>query len=344
MVPNGGIIDMNENRIVLSEVGIEIPIDRSKGGHFVIPIHSISGEKDKNIQGEEADIIMLLTLGSLKDDGLQAFHDEVGHTVFVAAALNNEEKSQVEKVHRYFGHRSSRRVWELFAKANRLKGKKKAVYEVIDNCETCSKFKKAPPRPKVGIPSVNNFNEVVGLDLKVISASKGEYILWMVDLFSKLIKGKFIKNKHPETILDAIVSSWIIGDGAGPGHPSRGFWCDNGGEFLNEEVLEFAAAMNVDIRMTSADSPWQNGVVERHHATADGIVEKLMFEDPHINIQEAINKASFSKNTDPNHTGFSPMQLMIGHNPAFPGLAEAYLSSSNVKSGNKYMNKMKELD
>ena len=98
--------------------------------------------------------------------------------------------------------------------------------------------------------------------------------------------------------------------------------------------------MNVDIRMTSADSPWQNGVVERHHATADGIVEKLLFEDPHINIQDAINKASFSKNTDSNHTGFSPMQLMIGQNPAFPGLAEANLSSSNVKSGNKYMKKL----
>ena len=176
MIPKGGIIDMNENRLVLSEVGLEIPIEMSKGGHFVIPIHSISGEKTKNIQGEEADIVMMLTLGSLKDSNLKAFHDEVGHAVFVATALNEEEKSQVEKVHRYFGHRSSRRVWELFAKANRLKGKKKAVYEVIENCKTCSQFKKAPPRPKIGIPSVNNFNEIVGLDLKVINASKGEYI------------------------------------------------------------------------------------------------------------------------------------------------------------------------
>ena len=125
------------------------------------------------------------------------------------------------------------------------------------------------PRPKVGLPSVNNFNEVVGLDLKVLNKNKGEYILWMVDLFSKLIKGKFIKDKNPGTIIDGIVGTWVIGGGTGVGYPSRGFWSDNGGEFLNQEVLDFAASMDVDIKMTSADAPWQNGVVERHHATAD---------------------------------------------------------------------------
>ena len=55
------------------------------------------------------------------------------------------------------------------------------------------------------------------LDLKVLSSPNGGYVLWLVDLFSKMIKGKYIRDKHPETILDAIVSSWVIGDGSGPG-------------------------------------------------------------------------------------------------------------------------------
>ena len=78
-------------------------------------------------------------------------------------------------------------------------------------------------------------------------------------MFSKLIKGKYIKNKRPETIIDGIVSTWVIGDGAGLGHPRRGFWTDNGGEFLNREDLNYAAAMDVSIKMTSAEAPWQNG-------------------------------------------------------------------------------------
>ena len=44
-----------------------------------------------------------------------------------------------------------------------------------------------------------------------------------------LIKGKFITDKKPETIIEAIISTWIVGDGGGPGHP-RHF-----GESVQEE-------------------------------------------------------------------------------------------------------------
>ena len=87
------------------------------------------------------------------------------------------------------------RIWELFAKANKLKGKKKAVLDMIDKCKICSEIKKAPSRPKVGLPVANDFNQIVGLDLKIVDKKKGIYILWIVDLFSKLIKGKLIRDK-----------------------------------------------------------------------------------------------------------------------------------------------------
>ena len=60
---------------------------------------------------------------------------------------------------------------------------------------------------------------------------------------------------------------------------------------MNEEVLDFAAAFNVNIKMTSADAPWQNGIVERHHATADIIFEKLTTENPKMNPQELLHSA-----------------------------------------------------
>jgi hypothetical protein len=295
MAPLGAIIDMEENRLVLKKADMDIPLEKTTGGHFVIPVRSVTGGNSQNIRGEEADAVMLMMLENTENDEMQNFHDKVGHSIFVTLALNDDEKNQVHKVHRYFGHRSSKQIWELFAKANKLRGKKKAVFDVIDNCETCSAFKKSPPRPKIGLPVANDFNEVVGLDLKVLNKSKGEYILWIVDLFSKMIKGKFIKNKHPATIIEGILSTWIIGDGIGPGHPSRGFWCDNGGEFLNLELLDLAAEMDVDIRMTSGNAPWQNRIVERHHATADLIYEKLITENPKMNPQDAINQAAFAK-------------------------------------------------
>ena len=344
MAPLGGNLDMENNTLILKKVDMEIPLEKTQGGHFVIPVRTVTGQDALNIRGDEADAVMFMVLGDTEKEDLKKLHDEVGHSAFLALALSDDEKAQVKKVHRYFGHRSSRRIWDLFSKANKLRGKKRAVMEVIDNCKTCSSFKKSPPRPKVGLPVANDFNEIVGLDLKVLNKTKGEYILWMVDLFSKMIKGKFIRNKNPETIIEGIISSWIIGDGIGPGHPSRGFWSDNGGEFLNEQVLDFAAAMDVEIRMTSAEAPWQNGIVERHHATADIIYEKLMIENPKMTPQDAINHASFAKNTDTNQTGFSPIQLMTGQNPKFPGLAEANPASSNLGCCNKYMKTLKAID
>ena len=278
------------------------------------------------------------------EEALQLFHDEVGHSAFLSLALDKSEKEQVDKVHRYFGHRSGRRIWDLFSKAKRMKGKRQQVLEVIAKCKVCSHHRKAPPRPKVGLPSANDFNEVIGIDLKVLDTAKGEYILWMVDLFSKLIKGKYIQNKKPATIIQAIIDSWIIGDGVGPGHPSRGFWSDNGGEFLNDEMLNFAAACDLNIKMSSAESPWQNGIVERHHATADIVYEKIMLDNPAMSPQEAVNQASFSKNSDINRSGFSPLQLMMGKGPGFPGLAEANPASSNIDSANKYMKTLKKID
>ena len=201
MDPLGGIIDMEERKLVLPRADMEIPIVKTNGGHFVIPVKSVAGNDANNVKGDEADAVMIMMLEEKEDiEDIKEIHDLVGHSTFVALALTEDEETQVKKVHRYFGHRSSRRIWELFAKAKQLGGKKKAVMEVIENCKTCSDFKKSPPRPKVGLPVTDNFNQVVGLDLKVVDKTKGEYILWMVDLFTKMIKGKYIKNKFPETI------------------------------------------------------------------------------------------------------------------------------------------------
>ena len=166
----------------------------------------------------------------------------------------------------------------------------------------------------------------------------------MVDLFRKLIKGKYIRDKKPATVIQAIVDTWVVGNGVGPGHPTRGFWSDNGGDFLNEEMINYAAACDVQIKMSSASSPWQNGIVERHHATADNVYEKVKLENPSMSNQEAIDYASFAKNSEVKRTGFSPLQLMMGRNPGFPGLSEANPASSNIDGTNKYIKALIKLD
>ena len=256
--------------------------------------------------------------------------------------LEDDEAKEITKVHRYFGHRNGRKTWELFAKAGKLRNKKKAVLELLDDCRTCKELKKTPPRPRVGMPVANSFNEVVGLDLKVLGDSK--YILWIVDMFTKAIKGVYIEDKNPETIVDAITKSWILGTGFGPGHPIKGFYSNNGVEFLNNEVIDYAATLDTNIKMTAANAPWMNGVVERHHATADVIYEKLRLDNPGMLPQEAINHACLAKNSEVNRSGFSALQLVMGQNPTFPGLAEVTPASCNLDSSSRAMKALKNID
>ena len=211
-----GNIDLSRNKLELKKVNKTIDMIETSGGHYIIPIKSVAIPKDSedktvkedvdkndddndDLNGEEADDVMMVLLADTENQkDVENVHKQIGHTAFVGLAMTLDEENQVNKVHKYFGHRSGRRVWELFAKADKLKGKKPEVLKIIENCKICSQMKKSPPRPKVGLPIANDFNEVVGMDLKVINKNRGEYILWMVDIFSKLMKGKFIRDKKTQ--------------------------------------------------------------------------------------------------------------------------------------------------
>ena len=159
-----------------------------------------------------------------------------------------------------------------------------------------------------------------------------------------MIKGKVINDKKRDTIIEGIESKWIIGDGSGPGHPTRGFFSDNGGEFLNSDLIDFAGAMDISIRMTAAESPWMNGSCERNHATVDRILEKILEDDPKINLQKAVDLACFVKNTEINKTGFSPLQLFCGRSPTFPGLSDCTPSSIELEGNNQYLDVLRRLN
>ena len=144
--------------------------------------------------------------------------------------------------------------------------------------------------------------------------------------------------------MEAIIDSWVVGNGFGPGHPTRFFYSDNGGEFCNSELINCAAEMDTTIKYTAANSPWQNGTVERHHYTADVVFSKVMSDNPNMDPQKAVDKAAFCKNSEINQTGFSSLQLIMGKSPTFPGLAEAKPRSNDLDSSNKALRALKDID
>ena len=151
LIPMGGNIKIGKKQLEIDKIGETLEMIETPGGHFVVPLkhtavpkHAWNKEYHENLLGDEADAIMIVLMVESEDEeALQVFHDEVGHSTFVALALSEDEKKQVDKVHKYFGHRSGRRIWDLFSKAKRLKGKRQQVLEVISKCKVCSEHKKA---------------------------------------------------------------------------------------------------------------------------------------------------------------------------------------------------------
>ena len=68
-------------------------------------------------------------------------------------------------------------------------------------------------------------------------------------------------SKKEESIVKKIFQYWI----GIFGHPNK-ILIDNGGDFDNTEFQTLCENFNITICSTTAESPWSNGLIERHNA------------------------------------------------------------------------------
>ena len=92
---------------------------------------------------------------------------------------------------------------------------------------------------------------------------------------------------------------------------------DNGREFNNQSFRDMAQNLNIVVRTTAAESPWSNGLNERHNGILGEMVKKTL-EDTHCSFEIALAWAIRAKNTLHSVHGFSPNQLVFGRNPNLP--------------------------
>ena len=134
-------------------------------------------------------------------------------------------------------------------------------------------------------------------------------------------------------------SHWNYGEG----FPTRGYWADNGGEFVNKEMEEFMAQLGRNIKFGPAWSPWSNGINERNHASADITIQKLLDEVPKKALtQEMVNRASWTHNTSINVLGFSPMLLKTGVAATIPGVTMGDMSTEEIPRSDAVMQLMED--
>ena len=273
----------------------------TKSGHYAIPVNP-SSEIINESNASKENILLFTT--------------------------NLSVKETAKKLHQQFGHPSSKRLVSLVKTAG-IDDKElfQAINTLNENCDTCKRFKKTPPRPVVTFPLAKEFNEVVALDLKVFENNK-TYFLHLIDHATRFSAASVIKSKKPEVIINDFFRIWVSVFGS----PKKVLG-DNGGEFVNSHFLDMCQNLNINFITTSAESPWSNGLCEKHNGIIGEVVSKIL-EEINCGVEIALCWAINAKNSLQNIFGFSPYQLVFGRNPNLPSVLNDKLPALEGVTGN----------
>ena len=273
-------------------LGENVKLSFTESGHYCIPI---SNKKQLISQNGKDQVKVVLHVSDFSSKGTE------------------EKRKMVLKLHRQFSHPSKERLRSLVTSADIKDQEFLKLFETVSNeCEVCQLYKKTSPKPIVGFSNVRVFNQTVAMDLK--EYFKNVWFLHLIDLATRYSAAAVIRNKDKDVIAKKLCQIWI----AIFGSPHR-FLSDNGRVFCNEVYRDLCEKFNIAPATTAAESPWSNGICERHNAVLTEAVTKTMV-DTKCDFETALAWALSAKNSLQSFYGFSPNQLVFGCNPNLPSV------------------------
>jgi len=188
----------------------------------------------------------------------------------------------------------------------------------LRKCEPCARYHRGtvPKKAKLCTPPVGEPWIRVSVDITgphPRSSRSNQYILTLVDHFSKWAEAIPLRNHTASTVARALVTHVFTKFGA----PLQ-LLTDRGTEFESELFQELMRWMEIDKLRTTAYRPSCNGVVERFHRTLNSMLGKAVTEsqrdwDERLPLVLAAYRA-----TPHESTGMTPNKLFLGHEVRMP--------------------------
>ena len=184
-----------------------------------------------------------------------------------------------------------------------------------------NKYCQPKPRPIVGMPKAERFNDVISMDLKEVIKGR-QWIFHIVDLATRYTVGVLIESKETKVIMKNLMKFWFCYFGS-----RKKIHSDCGGEFSSDLFREMNERFGIETSTTPAEAPDANGVVERANKV---LYESMMKtrEDVGCDTETALAWAVSAKNCLQNVYGFSPNQLVLSQNITMPNVIDGKLPTS----------------
>ena len=231
-------------------------------------------------------------------------------------ALQSPELT-AKKLHNSLGHPPAERLITTVKSAlvNKepvlVKSLMDAIRNYSINCQSCLMNQKPVPRPKITLPNAIIVNDVLAMDVTFWSnpndSTKLYPILHMIDLATRFSSACLINNVDADVVIHGFVRYWLCLFGA-----PRRVWLDNGKEFANDKLVELLERHGTTVKATAAESPYMNGICERHNLVVKNIMSKVACDRPDVNLSQLIGYALYAKNVLTDNKGFSPFQRIFG--------------------------------
>ncbi|KAG0435558.1 Retrovirus-related Pol polyprotein from transposon 17.6 [Dictyocoela muelleri] len=236
-----------------------------------------------------------------------------------------DKKTIIGKAHEDCGHACKKVTYLCLINEYYWKNIFKDVSDHIDNCLTCIQYRTYQPRfQKFRINLKGPFNKVqidtIGPFPKTYNNNK--FILVSVDLATRWVEARAVKNKSAQTVAKFLVEDIILRHG-----PPEYIISDQGKEFSASVISNICKIFNSKKSYVSSYNPKSNGGVERLNQTLIHKLSKLC-KNKWKEWDEFLPYAVYGVRISPRSSSeSSPFELLYGYKPNM-----SYVEEDNVVS------------